>query len=1512
LIFIILLLSAGGEALFAQQIYWDNPEVLIPGGVTFPETRSAGGVIATVWEEFGTSVGGEKTVSLSITTSTDGKSWATSRRFLGPFPFSGTEVPVFSLAVDSKGKIFVAVLTSSTRIAIYESSDTGSSFSQLSELNGERTTVAPRLFVRSGGGLILFTAQGAQISAGMNALSIMYSISSDGTVWSPFRALVSQQELELNFSPNFLQYRGREYVVFQVLKTGTPAVYELYLKTSDDGGTTWSAAKLLTGFKDTNPGPNANPALFSNERPDITGAGGHLSLVWERSYQNGPPQIYYMQLNLNGDQSGDPERVTNGSSVSRDPRVVDYRNQDYVFWFDNSSGEDNIYMGTFNGAFWQSTDLSQMPGSSIFGRPVVDGGNMYVLWYNQAANSSRLVFLRQDHSVAAPQVYAVNFPAGGRSRQNSYTFGWNAPPDPSGIAGFAYSVNQNPKAQAPHESNVLPNDRRAETTIDKDGEWYIHVSTEDFAGNWSPTTTISVYRDTTPPGPIVFKEPPTNADGYLPSNTYTVNWEPPAAKDVAGYTYDFQYLAPPGTKETQASFSVKKPPNRVLTTKTSYSLNNEDNGIWALTVAAVDSVGNVGPTTTLYLRLDKYVPVTYITDVQPNKNALGQVTLRIYGRGFAVGGDIQEVILDRDGKKPYDYTFTLSSGLYKVVSDRIIDGPTIGEVDQGTYRVGVVHPTRGLYFTRPLLTLEPSGTVKFGDFSVRPAPVWLSMSRPRYLVSVNTIVIIAVLCFLAFMLIFSIARIGKVVQESRELRREIHALITGTRISLPERKERLANMKRIGMGLRAKFVLLITLLVFVVVGMVSVPLGYFMVTTQQQNLADGLKQKAQVLLDSLATGARTYLPDQNILELGALPDLRVAMQEAQFVTVTGYGANDTKNYDYVWASDDPNIESKIGANALNPGVSRIKDDISPLVPALEQKIDTEARQQVGSLSDELRKLGAQAAALAARGDQQSAAQLSQYQQEINAISKQVNAKLFQIGDVIGSVPIYDAQHLNRSNTEYTFYKPIVYRSNQDNLYFRGLIRLGVTTKPILKEMADSQRTLFITAAIVAAIALGLGVLGALMLAYITVNPIRRLVQGVEIIRDTEDKEKLKDHVINTGTRDELSLLANTVNQMTQGLVAAAAANKDLTLGKDTQKMFTPLEQDPSTNRKLTTARDVSSKAEFFGYYEGAKGVSGDYFDFRKLDDKHYAIIECDVAGKGVPASLIMVEVATIFSDYFRNWKLSEKGLHLEELVYRINDLVEERGFKGRFAALLVVLLNVDTGACYFCNAGYKFVHIYDSRKGMMIEKTLPEAPAAGVFPSMLVEMQSGFKQIPHKLLAGDSLILFTDGMEEAKRHFRDAASNIVTCSEPGMNEGDSHGTHLVGADNEEFGIERIHEVINTVFARGRYSLEKTHLAAGETLSFDFGTCSGTMEDAVLALVSVERIFRLYPAPNAGPADRIMVDKKIAEFLREHFEQYDSLFREPIAHPSLPEYVYFSHLKEDEQYDDLTILGIRKL
>ncbi|MBA7649796.1 hypothetical protein ES703_57594 [subsurface metagenome] len=1143
--------------------------------------------------------------------------------------------------------------------------------------------------------------------------------------------------------------------------------------------------------------------------------------------------------------------------------------------------------------------MSNFEGTSTFARPVSLGDYLYVFWENRIKNTSKCILLQPDQTVIKPRLQPVNFNPERESKQDEIKIRWSVPQDPSGIDMFTYTWSQGPSAPEEEEVQVLP-----DTT-----------SSTLKAGNRSEPATISFTRDTTPPGRVDILRPEMDEEGFLLSNTFKISWRPSEEEDVAGYSYSLQFL---GSEEIpMESVSLRSSPMRVMLTDPSVTFNNRDNGFWVLSVAAVDRAGNVGKAETVFFKLNKYIPVTYITYVDSQRDPLGNLSLRILGRGFAEGGLIHQVILDRDAGEPYDYLFSGDNNLFKVKSDRIIDNLSLVDLEEGMYRVGLIHPTRGVYFSRPVLKLASQGTVKFGNFDVVFESPWEKARLASNFFTINDLVIWLVVGFLGLLGMVSIRKMASLAREGQILKGEIIAVLQGERRFLKrgilKREIRMRELERKGVGLRLKFTLLTMILVIITVLMVSIGLGIYMTKTQQKDLAEGLVQRTELFLGSLVSGSESNLPRgrDGLIELGLLVKQISVMEEAVFATIAGAGENDPNNFDYVWATNDVEIRNKIAEQEYEPGQVRIEDEITPNAKELEEKINIMALESVSPHSIEAEQLLAQFRELDIN-DPEYQSKLEELQAAYNAAYTRMLDEMRTIGlQTVGSLPVFNFQKLE---DEYTFYRPIVYRVRGEDIYYRGIVRLRVSTKKIIAEIKNSRKTLIGRTGIIALIAAGMGLLGAIIMASITITPIKKLAAGVAVIRDTDDKEDLAEHRIDVRSRDEIGILATTVNQMTQGLVEAAKANKDLIMGKEIQKMFIPLSKDASGKRG-STAAEKNDRIEIYGYYEGAKGVSGDYFDYVKLSEEYYAMIKCDVAGKGVPAALIMVEVSTIFSTFFRDWTLKNPGLKIDDLVYQINDMLEERAFKGRFAALTLCIINTETGKAYLCNAGDTNLHMYNKARGKMVVLKLPEAPAAGVFSSdMLVETQGGFKQVGLQLNAGDTLFLFTDGVDEARRTFRNEEFKVISCDEPGLKENEEHGgTHLKGSDNEELGIPRIHEIINSVFNQSKYRLAKYHNPLpGEELTFDFTKCEGSVEEAVLALVAVEKVFRIYHDPSATKEDEITVDKSIDQFLAKCFEQYGSFFTHRLAPKEEDSAVTYTHLKEDEQYDDLTILAVRKI
>ena len=1503
---IIIFLFFIPALLFSDDIYWDSQKVIVPANGRFHSTAYGGGNTAVVWHEFVKQDENRGVVFLSIATTRDGVEWVKNERFAGPFNYAGDEVSICSLAVKNNGNIYVAVSVSANSVRIYSSLDIGNTFSYVTHQTSFAMAVGPRLFIKEDGSFIMFVTK----EVGTN-LSISYSLSSDGQRWGEFVQLVQESNLALNFLPHFISRNGVEYVIFQSFLVLRRSTYQLYFKRSTDGGRTWSNSKRITDFSETVSGRVLEASEFDNQRPNFIISGNTIKLAWERrNISDANPQIYYAQLDLSGNLIVPAERISRENRSCNYPRVASYMGTTVLTWFDNRMGDNSIIFADFNGILWRERDLSAMRGNSTFGQMIEAGDTMYIFWENRLGSVSRIIMIAPDTTVDTPVITPLNFVVNKRTSFDRYTFSWNLPEDSSGIAGFSYSVGRNPNGEPPRRIMNTARQLRGEVTVKDDGQWYIYLVATDYAGNWSKPAVMPIYRDTQPPEKVVIENLETDDAGFLLANSFRINWRPSDNEPLAGYIYTIQHLDENYRRDIDENTylrRIRNPDRRNNIVNNSYfDASGMDNGVWGFSVAAVDEAGNIGEPVQAIFKLNKYVTVTYITTINAVKDQLDRIAITINGRGFSVGGNVTTLILDRDGEEPWDYTFYLSEGAYNVETDRRITDFTVYDIKEGEYRIGLIHPTRGLYFSKPAIRLEPSGNVKFGYFISDQETVWKPVKRKMFTFSLGGAGFYFVLAFCFLVILVSVSRIRAAYSERKQLNKEIYAIMKGIPISSTEIKEGVMKIKNKGMGLRLKFTLFVISIVFAVVLMIALPLGRFMLKTEKKNLVTGLHQQVSVLLESLTHGARSYLPSANMLELGLLPSQREAMLDARYVTITGRSSGREMGHDYLWVTDDSNIYSKISTREIIPGRERVVDSVSAMISDLERTINNEASAAVSTYSQEIDKLGQQARRLVGRAG--SEAELQELQNQIREYDQIITRILKEIGKEVYSYPHFDIEEYNIRDMVYTFYKPIIFRQPGEENYFRGVVRLGVSTSSIIKETRNSNISLVKQAAVIAAIAVAFGVVGALILAAIIISPIRKLVEGLEIIRDTEDKETLKDHVIVIKSKDEISLLAETVNQMTVGLVKAAAASKDLTVGKEIQKMFIPLEKDSNGN-KHTTGKEVTNKFEFFGYYEGAKGVSGDYFDYLKLDNDNYAIIKCDVAGKGVPASLIMVEVATIFLNHFRHWN-SKRRINLSEVVININDMLEERGFKGRFATLVLAIINVTTGESYLCNAGDSIVHFYSKKENRMKQITLPDSPASGVFPSVMVSDK--FQQVKMQVERGDAFLFFTDGIEESKRMFRNSKFEQIICTEPGLKEGESHGNHSIGAGNEELGIKRLYDVLNAVFSKSTYKLDKYHNPIDdELLTFDFTSCEGTMEQAIMAMVSVEKIFRIILDPSATADNKITIDKKVNNFLKLYFDQYRRFFAYPVEATDNPGYDIYSNLKQDEQYDDLTILAFRR-
>ena len=713
-------------------------------------------------------------------------------------------------------------------------------------------------------------------------------------------------------------------------------------------------------------------------------------------------------------------------------------------------------------------------------------------------------------------------------------------------------------------------------------------------------------------------------------------------------------------------------------------------------------------------------------------------------------------------------------------------------------------------------------------------------------------------------------------------------------------------------SVRIKFVVIIVTILLVVISSVATALAIAIIRPYKNLLSNTLLLQTKILLDNLELRVQNHFLNPRQEDFDLLMLNRVTFPEAKYVVVTGRSSVLTQEgLQYILATDYQDINKVIDTHRYIPGVSQFRpegiDEILQKLTYINNEAAAIVREHTGSvqlLTNEMKELELKRNPYALKRQ-------TEIQANIRHLEARLQARLSALADqAFGSYPDYSMQNLSKNRVEYLFYKPIIYyNAEHPNDNVQGIVFVNTSVEGLLEKINEQQARLLRLIVEISLVVLAAGIFAAWLLSSFFVRPLGLLAAHVALIRDTDDKEKLAGKSVQVTSRDEFGMLGMTINDMTERLAAAAALSKDLKVGKEIQKMFIPLDLS-SSGRKLTTGsyRDIYS--EFFGYYEGAHGVSGDYFDYIKLDAVHYAVIKCDVAGKGVPAALIMVEVATLFQNYFRNWNYKRDGYNLSGIVMRINDVIESHGFIGRFAAFSLCIINMRVGDAYFCNAGDNIVHIYDKQSKRLKSYTLHSGSAAGAFSSEMISLNGGYPVKKIHLNCGDILFLYTDGIEESKRKLRVPISRSKDDS--GSMSMEDKDSHLMDIDSETLGKDRVEAIIEAVFARKKFTLKKRQSdLIYEQMDFDFSSCNGTIEDAVLALISVEKVFRIYKDSSAQPFDCVQVDKKIDTFLSKYFLQYNVYCCDKAPHPIYDEYFYYKQVKEDIQYDDLTILGIAR-
>ena len=159
--------------------------------------------------------------------------------------------------------------------------------------------------------------------------------------------------------------------------------------------------------------------------------------------------------------------------------------------------------------------------------------------------------------------------------------------------------------------------------------------------------------------------------------------------------------------------------------------------------------------------------------------------------------------------------------------------------------------------------------------------------------------------------------------------------------------------------------------------------------------------------------------------------------------------------------------------------------------------------------------------------------------------------------------------------------------------------------------------------------------------------------------------------------------------------------------------------------------------EVAAYYQPAREVGGDFYDFLALEDGRLGLVVGDVTDKGVPAALVMATTRTMLR------AAAQRLLSPGEVLRRVNDVLVQDIPPNMFVTCLYAILDPESGRVVYANAGHDLPYRRRAGHGGAAEELRARGMPLGLMPGM------GYEEKEMVLERGEGILFYSDGLVEA-------------------------------------------------------------------------------------------------------------------------------------------------------------------
>jgi serine phosphatase RsbU (regulator of sigma subunit)/predicted ester cyclase len=154
------------------------------------------------------------------------------------------------------------------------------------------------------------------------------------------------------------------------------------------------------------------------------------------------------------------------------------------------------------------------------------------------------------------------------------------------------------------------------------------------------------------------------------------------------------------------------------------------------------------------------------------------------------------------------------------------------------------------------------------------------------------------------------------------------------------------------------------------------------------------------------------------------------------------------------------------------------------------------------------------------------------------------------------------------------------------------------------------------------------------------------------------------------------------------------------------------------------------------YYQPAREVGGDFYDFHLLSEGRLGLVVGDATGKGVPAALVMATTCGMLQLAAQALDSPSPG----EVLERVNETLVARIPANMFVTCFYAILDPKSGRLFYANAGHDLPYLWH---GGEAEELRARGMPLGLMPGM------GYEEKEITLQAGESALFYSDGLVEA-------------------------------------------------------------------------------------------------------------------------------------------------------------------